>query len=196
MRFSIGNTKIGKDTAILNITSATDCIAWKLGLCQLCGMKTKKGKQVKCYAKKAEIQYPSCLPFRREQNIAFDTESPESISADLRKITESKRRKIQVVYVRFSESGDFRTQDDVNKLSAIAEQLPNATVYGYTARKDLDYSNVADNVVVNGSNHKNGHNTFTAVKEYSPNAIKCPGDCFGCNLCKVRGGRTIECLIH
>ena len=30
-----GNSKIGKDTFILNITSATDCPTKKLGLCKI-----------------------------------------------------------------------------------------------------------------------------------------------------------------
>ena len=56
--YTIGNKKIGNDTLIFNMGSATDCPSKKLGLCRHCD---------KCYALKAERQYPQVRPFRDRQ---------------------------------------------------------------------------------------------------------------------------------
>lgn len=178
MQYSVGNKKLGRDTAIINFTSATDCPSKKLGLCKVCGI---------CYALKSEKRYPACLPYRRRQAEAWQMESVESIKANL------AIHKGQ--YVRFSEAGDFTTQADIAKLYALAEAMPEKTFYGYTARQDLSFANAPHNVVVNGSSFT-VHNQFKAVAEYSPNAIACVGDCRDCNLCKVRTGKTVEVKYH
>jgi len=54
--------------------------------------------------------------------------------------------------LRFSESGDFRTQKDVDKASAIADLL-DVPVWTYTARRDLDFTNLPANFTVNGSGY-------------------------------------------
>ena len=55
-------------------------------------------------------------------------------------------------YMRFSGDGDFKSQADIDKMSDIADvlALANIKVYGYTTREDLDYSNISDNMTVNG----------------------------------------------
>ena len=185
LKISNGNSKIGKDTLILNITSATDCPSKKLGLCKHAD---------KCYAMKAERQYKQVLPFRREQTMQWDR-GVYNIYDEIIKMP--KVIKGNIKYLRFSESGDFRSQEDINNMSLLAEWLKerNIYIYGYTARKDLDFSNVSDNMTVNGSGFML-HNEFKAVYEYSNNALQCLGDCKICNRCKYRTGKTIEVKYH
>ena len=187
-RITRGNKKIGKDTLILNMTSATDCPSRKRGLCQL-----KNTKQ--CYALQPERMYPQCLPFRRAQEEQWDRMSAEEIAEVIAGIVKRARKPIK--YLRFSEAGDFRTQADVNKMSRLADLLRPAglRVYGYTARSDLSYGKVSRNMVLTGSGFI-VHNQFRAVEELSGAHPVCPGNCRSCNRCKVRGGKIIEVLIH
>lgn len=180
-----GNSKLGKDTLVFNMTSATDCSSKKLGLCKCVD---------KCYAMKAERQYHHVvLPFRRWQE-TFWTETSCSELIELFRSHLTRRYKVPVRYVRFSEAGDFRSQEDVMKLFIIAAAVPELTFYGYTARSDLDFSDAPLNVVVNGSGFMI-HNKFTAVAETQSEDV-CGGDCPNCNLCKVRGGKDVEIKFH
>ena len=55
---SFGNLKVGKDTAIFNMTPAFRCPSEELGLCSIAKI---------CYAKKAERMYPQVTPYREKQ---------------------------------------------------------------------------------------------------------------------------------
>lgn len=184
---SIGNHKLGKDTIIFNMTSATDCPSHKLGLCKI-------GK-TRCYAMKAERCYPQVLPFRRRQERTWDSIKPSEFVS---RIAYIKSHNSSLKYLRFSESGDFKSQSDVRKMSSIAKGLSSLgiRVYGYTARKDLDYSKVHSNMVVNGSGFQ-VHNEFTATDSLGPRFDHvCGGDCRKCNWCKGRHGHTIAVKFH
>lgn len=194
VKVSIGNHKNGTDTMIINITSARDCPSLKLGLCQL-GKKIRK-KLHKCYARKAERQYPQVLPYRRCQARIWDKLSAAEIAAGLVEIAQ-RRRKTPIKYLRFSESGDFRNQADVAKLADIATVLSHAniTVYGYTARRDLHFKQLPKNLVIQGSGFM-VHNQFTAVNTIDKRRAVCAGDCRICGLCKARSGRKIQVQLH
>ena len=183
---SNGNRKIGKDTAIFNITSAADCVADKLGLCNNSKI---------CYAKKAERLYPQVLPYRRRQTEVWDRYSFREF-ADA--IGTYKGGKIK--YFRFNESGDLRNSKDVLKLANLAALLKDMygiVTYGYTARIDLDLELLAKYAIVQTSNFQiDGLNSFYAVKQFSDGALKCKGDCNCCQLCKVNHGKKIEVLHH
>ncbi len=189
LKLSCGNQKIGKDTLIINITSATNCMSAKLGMCQL--LNTNK-----CYALKAERQYPSVLPYRQAQTIQWDRYNVQGLADRILKTACSSRRKIRIKYLRFSEAGDFRKQADVDKMSALADYLAphGIKVYGYTARKDLDYSHLSPNMVVSGSGFMVS-NQFTAVSKPSGKHV-CAGNCRVCNLCKHNGHKSIGVKLH
>jgi hypothetical protein len=192
IKVSNGNSKIGKDTFILNITSATDCPTKKLGLCKI-------PKQ--CYALQPELRWTNkhhgnILCSRRLQTKIFDSLTPKEIAKQI--IQKAKNKiKYQIKYLRIHESGDFRNQKDVNKISRIADYLAkeDIRVYGYAARSDLKYSNLSKNLVLNGS-YFMIHNQFFPVMNYSKEAIKCIGNCRICNLCKEAKGLTIENKFH
>ena len=187
---SVGNLKVGKDTIILNITSAKDCESLKRGLCQV--------PEGKCYALRAETQYPQVLPYRRRQTKLWDSLTPEEIAEDVKSLVNHKR-KIPVKFLRMQEAGDFRNQGDVDKVSRLADLLRGTvTVYTYTARRDLDFSRISSNLVVNGSNFMVSNNFKVTQKIEKGPACRgiAGGGCYGCKLCKTKGGKVIQELLR
>jgi hypothetical protein len=178
--FSYGNHKLPKSIAIFNITPATYCPSDQLGLCSISG---------KCYAKRTErLRYHS-LVYRQWQTFFFDHCSVDEF-------VKSLSHKAQ--YLRISESGDFRSQGDVEKISQIADRLKDrgVKVYGYTARRDLDFSKLSDNLTMNGSGFM-VHNQIITVKEPDPLAgYICPGSCKLCTLCTQTHHSQIQIKIH
>ena len=195
--YKIGNHKIGRDTLIFNMDSATDCRSKELGLCEVC----KAGKV--CYALKAEIQYKQTLPFRRRQAEYWSSHSALIIALD---IIDALQKHKKIKYIRFNESGDFRKQFDITKMklvaTTVAEKMHHSygrdiRFYGYTARKDLSFGLVYDcpSLVLNGSGFYLD-NKFTAVKELTEGKKHSKGDCRVCNYCKEFGKYDIEILYH
>lgn len=197
-KYTIGNRKIGRDTLIFNMGPAKSCPSKKLGLC-----KIPAGK---CYALKAERMYPQVLPYRRAQARYWKQRKTTYIIQDLLAAL-NKHKKIK--YIRFNESGDFYDQNSVDKLVNIAQAVkifaPGIIIYGYTARKDLNFSRRPANLVISGSGF-GVDNCFKAVKAYTqrdefmPYSVqlpaRCPGSCRTCKLCKIKSGRVIENLYH
>ncbi len=189
--YSRGNRKVGvgKDTIIVNITAARDCVSLKLGLCQV-----PKGA---CYAFAAE-RYPDVLKYRRRQTAIWDALTPEQIADDIKAIkAKEERRKnaVPIRYLRLQESGDFRDQADVDKASRVADLLRGVVhIYTYTARRDLDFSHHSTNLTINGSGFM-VDNDFHVVTTLKPGP-RCRGiaggGCYGCVLCKQSAGRVIQ----
>jgi len=184
---SNGNHKLGKDTLILNMSSATDCPSRAAELCAVGDI---------CYARKAERQYPAVLPYRRRQEQVWRRLSAEEMFYALLSIVMRKRHSIK--YLRVNESGDFHKQCDVYKLDILSYMLNRHLgigTYVYTARSDLSYSNLNPALVVNGS-HFMVHNSFDAIADTSSYEFVCESNCRNCNLCKERGGRRIAVKFH
>lgn len=202
--FKFGNHKLGKDTIITNMSSATNCPSKKLGLCPIYNysysIENKNIIITRCYALKAEQQYKEhVLKARREQEEYWNTRSVDDILNDMRKKIES--RKSETKYFRYNESGDFKNQEDIEKLSEIAKKLNeefSITTYGYSARSDLDFKNV--NFLVKGSGHDNGNNGTTIVvnkKEDVPkDYITCIGSCIDCDVCKKLNKLNVAFIKH
>jgi len=195
--YKIGNHKIGKDTLIFNMGSATDCPSKARGICEI----TNAGK--KCYALKAEKQYAQTKPYRDRQGKYWRESKGERIAGD---IYEALLKHKGIKYIRFNESGDFYTQFDVAKLKYIAGKVGRllrgrfnrkVIFYGYTARRDLYYGVSGDcpNLIINGSGFYLD-NKVVAVEEYSGKNHACKGNCLGCMLCKEPAKRTIEIKYH
>jgi hypothetical protein len=174
-----GNKKLGDDTLVFNMTSAKRCPA--RSQCEV----IKKG--IRCYAEKAEIQYPkTVVPYREKQESCWRNWSSDKLIRTFEdKIT---RRTKPTRYFRFNESGDFKDQGDIKKLSRIARDLKRigVTTYGYTARSDLDFRGV--DFLVKGSGNAKGNNGRSIVIEKTEDAPKgfvvCPGSCKTCDICK------------
>lgn len=184
---SFGNSKVGNDTAIFNMNAAFDCPSEKLNFCP---------HAKSCYAKKAERIYPQTLPYRRKQEVYWDSTDVDTFVNEF--LTAIKKKKVPIKYLRISESGDFKSQEDLNKLNQIAEKLKDTVVvYTYTARKDLNYDNLSENLVVNGSGFMVSNNFYVINKVGDEfDKFVCPGACLTCNLCKRSKGRNIAVLKH
>ena len=194
IKLTYGNHKIPNTTAIFNMGTATDCPSKKLGLCKVVN------NGIKCYAYKAEQQYKEKVLDHREQQAKYwKNTSKEQIVTDIIKKTSTKRKPI--THLRINESGDFHTQEDVNKLSYISKQIKqtlNITTYGYTARSDLDFTEC--HALIKGSGHDSGNNgKCITIKSESDNPegfIICPGSCKTCNLCKINTQLNISFIKH
>ena len=209
LELSLGNGKIGDNTTIFNMGSAHDCPSRRLGKCKL-------GDD--CYAWVAENRYKACRPYRDRQKAYWKSHTSVPIAWDIVNALKSRSKRIDgklvplidhIKYFRFNESGDFYSQEDVKKLSNIALILLGygITTYGYTARGDLDFTNVG--FLVKGSSHNNGNNgkciaSIQARKAsaYSTMIIRdrvytvCPGDCSTCDLCKIPNKLDIVFPLH
>ena len=185
--FSFGNTKLPRTTAIFNMSSATDCRASRKGLCQLKNIN-------KCYARKAEIQYPPVLPFRRRQEEFWSKCTAHSFISKLLECS----RTIPITHLRLNEAGDFKTQRCVGKAVKIAKILKDRydiTTYCYTARIDLDFTKRGP-LVINGSNFMVDNKysiTYTDIKQGEP---KCIMNCRLCDLCAQKGRKVIKVKLH
>ncbi|MCP3683071.1 MAG: hypothetical protein GY861_10305 [bacterium] len=194
LRIKFGNHKLGDDTAVINMGSAKDCPSKKLGLCSV------DNDGIRCYARKAEETYPGVEPYRKEQEDYWKKYSAYKIGKDI--LTKISKRRKSTKYLRYNESGDFHTQADIDKLSAVAKSLKplGIVTYGYTARSDLNFSNASFLVKGSGASNDSGNNGRTIViskKETVPdNFIECPGSCKKCNICKCNVPHNVAFRKH
>ena len=186
--FSNGNKKIGNDTLIINLHTATDCPAKDMCLV----------RDV-CYAWSNERLRPTVLAFRSRQEKLWEAMPAEFFITELVKL-----KKEWIRYIRFQEAGDFASQEDVDKLTQIADGVKGYYhCYTYTARFDLDYSNRGDNLLINGSYFMVdnsfipfGKEPYELILQANPKVLRCPGDCRKCNLCKIAGHNEIYIQKH
>lgn len=194
IKVSNGNSKIGNNTIIFNMSSAKNCPSRKLGFCKV---------PDSCYADKSEFMYPNVLPARDRQEHYWLETSVQRIALDF-KFMISKHRKAfkRIKSLRFNEAGDFHSQDCVNKLDVLSRYLKKhygITTYGYTARKDLDFSDVS--FLVKSSGYNNGNNGRCIVtdkhKGRAPKGfVTCPGSCRSCDICKSDKGINVVFVKH
>ncbi len=181
-----GNSKLSKDTFIINITSYTDCPSRHLGFCSLGN---------RCYARNPELRFKKSLPYRRMQGLIWDNTTASDIANQLVDIQKGCYHKAR--YLRFSECGDFKSQADIDKMDIIARIIKpyGLVTYGYTARLDLDYSKV-ENMIVNGTGFMIA-NRIQLVEEYDNSMqLQCHSNCHTCNYCKTAGNKIIYFKIH
>ena len=185
---SFGNRKLPKSTAIFNMTSAINCPSDNAGLCAIADI---------CYARKTEHRWPNTYFYRERQTEFFDKENWNRIAEGMLAVFSAQKQPVKML--RFSESGDFRTQRDVVKFGFIARKLVENgfKVYGYTARKDLDFSELKKWATVNGQGFK-VTNQIDVVDEFSGRngVIKCIGSCHECSACANARNKIIEIKKH
>jgi hypothetical protein len=186
---SAGNKKLPKDMAIFNMGSAMRCPSEKLGLCQA----VVDGKVI-CYALKAERLYPGVKPYRDRQEKFWKKVDAAEFASQFLVLNALKQKPF--TSLRINESGDFWGQECVEKAEVIASILTSygISVFVYTARKDLDYSNVK-HLVINGSGFKKPgiSNVFQFVEtaEAAPEGFSvCPGNCRICTRCQTHDRNT------
>lgn len=197
MEFTFGNNKLPTSTLIFNMGTAARCPSRELGLCETinCG--------IKCYALKAEQQYKNAVPqYRTRQEIAWKEMSAIEIANKF--INAIKRKRSPTTAIRFNESGDFWSQDCVSKLNDITKivqkEYPELRVYGYSARRDLDFKLRGIKFIIKASSGDFGNNGSTCVVdkyETVPSGyIKCPGSCKTCSICSQPTKINVAFLRH
>jgi hypothetical protein len=194
LRVKRGNNKLGTDTLILNMGPARTCPAQKF-------CKVRKD----CYALRDEELYPGVEPYRQSQAQYWLNTGAWDIIRDFDLLFEKYSELTEIKYLRFNESGDFWSQECVQKLETIARHLKlsyDITTYGYTAREDLKF-NLVSFFSVKGSSNDSGNNGRTEVIN-SANELRdlgegwtlCPADCSQCDLCKVPDKLNIAFFNH
>ena len=191
-----GNIKIPKETAIFNMSSATDCVSLAMGKCKACVFDEKLQKlRTVCYALKSEKDYrPNVLPYRRRQEEFWLDVTAESFVIQFLIINSKKRVKFNKI--RFNEAGDFHDQSGVDKAEKIARLLAKfgIGVYCYTSRDDLDYTKVRSLVInASGFSAPGLKNEFRMIEKGTPwpkGYAKCPEDCTVCDRCSILGKKT------
>jgi len=185
-----GNIKVPSTTAIFNCSSATDCPSMRKGLCKAAKMG------IKCYALKAEYAYrPYALPYRRRQELYWKNISAQNFASEFLLLNSLKLKPFNKI--RLNESGDFHSQDCVDKAEKIASILSRfgIKVYCYTSRSDLSFANCKHLIVSGSGFQKKGiSNQFSIVKDLKdkPKGFGiCCGNCRICNRCSTRGLRTV-----
>lgn len=212
--YSVGNLKIGKDTIIINLGSATNCPSGITGQCGLFGTR-------KCYALKAEVLYPATLPYRERQSEFWYAHDASQI-AELISAAAARNLKVPIKFVRWNEAGDVRDAQDLQKMVDIASMVPHLKFYTYTHNAVAIDAFLAGggklpkNLVINLSNFSRpGFNSFNvdpsmkvaslkkSWKDYRKHAREthghgrtCIGDCSKCSLCKVSHGKDILVPLH
>ena len=148
----------------------------------------------RCYPLEVEKAHPEIASFRNQQERYWKKACKAQIVKDI--LTRAEKRATPGRYVRFNESGDFWSQECVDKLSYIATELyrqAGIITYGFSARHDLDFSAAA--FLLKGSGHELGNNGSCIVvseKEKCPAGfVICPEDCTVCTLCMVKNNTNI-----
>jgi hypothetical protein len=90
-----------------------------------------------CYAAKAQVRFPTTVvPSRLTK---FEASKQDDFVTRI--VQELKQTKKVYNYVRVHSSGEFYSQEYINKWVTIAKQLPNVTFYAFTKRiKEFDFS--------------------------------------------------------
>lgn len=190
------NKKLGSNSYIFNFGLATECPCKELGLCQL-------GIEGSCYATKSENQYECTRNARINQGLALDFIEKHGLYNEfvlgLLKLSKG-RYKNYMKHLRLNEASDIRTNKDIVFIEKIASLLKvvDVPVIVYTHRKDLNLTNLNNNVVINYSEyyHKNNkqHNHIIVFNDNSElkekirnlkelnlnNYCVCGGSCVNC----------------
>lgn len=213
---NFGNTKVHKSVGIFNLNSATDCPNAETspddpsdtGVCQV--------PFESCYARKTERDVsPQALDKRRRQEYLWDHIDAWTFADALLRLRHRKSNSFDAL--RFSESGDFRHNQDIVKAETIAKMIkPEITAYTYSASHKLSAWQKVEYLTVNQSNSlaDYGDRRFMALDpemDTPDGAVRCPFDydkrekgkssdeaikCGECKLCLNKEGPDVVIDLH
>ena len=144
LMYTFGNAKLPKTTMIINLGSWFNCSGRKEGFCEICE---------KCYDKQPEVRFPKRFAGRFRQEIFWRTADAHIIARIIINILNKNK---QINLIRWSEVGELRNQDDLNKLiriSNIIGSLTGVKSYIYTHNRFLDFTDNKERpyLIINGS---------------------------------------------
>jgi hypothetical protein len=179
LEISLGNNKL-ESWPLVNFSPATMCHGEAKGFCKV---------SEDCYAKHRELMTDSdVLRYRLRQFDFFRTTPKETVlrlwAAACRVLAASGYQ-----IIRLQESGDFIAQWTVDLAADMANLAADygITVYTYTTRKDLDYSDKGK-LIVNGSGwHSDDIDGQTMVLRHGETLPK------GWILCPMKCGKCMAC---
>jgi len=188
-----GNTKITEETLCLNFSGFEKCVSREKGYCKI---------EKYCYDRKSEYLWKKHLDYINRHAALIQKTGKKRLLDIYSSFTENIKteRNIQVKYLRFSESGEIRTEKNIEKLAYIAVGLKDrfgVKTYGYTKRLDFLERGLFDGMpfVLNVSDYEKYAGKFNVFKstENMPRKGKyiCRGKCAKCNLCKHTHGNVI-----
>jgi hypothetical protein len=190
--FGLGNKKLDPCIATFNMTTSHNCPSRKLGLCS---------HDPYCYARSPECFRPNVLLYRMRQGGYWrHCVNEAGLDAFIGKWYQDTVGK-RVSYFRFSVSGDFPGQRDVDFMARFCKVLKQAGIksYGYTARRDLDFSDLRKIAVLNGQNHLQS-NKYIVHRDSIPKSANyvCPGKCGPdtCMICAEKRGINIHTILR
>jgi len=140
-----------------------------------------------CYAEKAQRIYPSVLP-SREKKLMLSKH--KAFTDAMNKAIHS----LQPHYIRIHSSGEFYSQQYIEKWAKIARSNLQRTFYAYTKRmKDFDFSPLTKlpNCVIIDSLHSGALN-YGAREQAPPDMFLCPDE--GRQTEKVCGVSCTYCM--
>lgn len=197
------NRKLRSNVAIMNMNSATDCKNRNTEHCQV--------PDGECYAYKTEQRNENemggPLSSRRRQQVLWDLLDAETFFEAYK--LHYERKKNEVDYFRWSQSGDFRDRADVIKVEYVSRRLKeecDIQAYTYSASDDIDWSE-RESFVLNDSNGKvPGDRRFAAVLEpedVPEDGMLCPYDrtggdtgCGECTACMSEHAPDVYIELH
>lgn len=189
-----GNKKVPKTTAIANTTSWFLCPGRLNGFCDLHEV---------CYDKYREVM-GGAINSRLNHDLWWRLNDAETIAQFYIysiKAQSLKHPEEPINLMRFQEVGDFRTQEDLDKMIEVSNLLYDTLQiksYTYTHNRNLDFNKPRPHLTINGSDFM-VDNQFTVVKpekykEYvkTHECIECPQKCKMCNsICANKLGIEI-----
>jgi len=157
---SLGNRKITKEVGI-----------WNLPAIETCPERTKMC-EMKCYARKSERLHPACIPARHRNLQAAQEENFVARMIELICLS-------NVGWFRIHESGDFFSQEYLNKWVEIAKALPEVRFLAFTSSHSLRFSRVPENMSILFSVWPDTSVIPIGRKAYVEGAsgFSCPHDC-------------------
>lgn len=193
-RIAFGNKKVPKTTAIANTTSWFLCPGRLQGFCELHEV---------CYDKCREVMGNACQS-RLNHDLWWRSNNAETISMFFIysiKAESLKHPESPINLVRFQEVGDFRTQEDLQKMVDVSDMIYealNINSYTYTHNRFLDFDIDRKHLTICGSGFM-VDNQFTVVppseyKRYvdTHDCYRCPQKCELCNsICSQKLGIEI-----
>lgn len=147
--FTVGNSKVGKDTIIFNLQPARFCPSFENGMCKIVKADEDGNFRIACYAYQDERQYKVALQLRLRQMRFWDTHTSQEIydkmskfyklvhggsmtyatlkardeetaTSPMRPAVKAKTKSKKLKYIRFNQSGDLKDVDDAKKMDEVA----------------------------------------------------------------------------
>lgn len=190
---TFGNAKLPKTTMIVNLGTWFNCPGRTQGFCNICQI---------CYDKYVEVMYKERTIGRLEEEIFWRACNAEEFAKALINqinIRNASTRKYKVKQIRFSEVGELRNQEDLEKLIDVSQIVGKETgikSYVYTHNKNLNfYTKEREYLTINGSNFMIDNEYRVLPEEEIENIkepfFKCDCDCTLCNACAHANGILI-----